>query len=106
MSKYRAPIALWIEGERFASIHDVFLAARSRGYDGTMQSITGRLRRGKLTWQELAAPVSEMSRERGLKGAAATIETRRKAREEMAALIAELDSRKSDLQGTLGNSRE
>ena len=77
-----------IDGLRFSSVNAVFHAAKSRGYDGTMQTIHRRLTRGLSTWAEVARQVPKAMSDGGKK-------SNSNKRAEMAELIRALDARKA-----------
>jgi hypothetical protein len=76
-----------IEGMAVSTINGVYRIAVSKGYTGSLRLLLYRLNKGVSTWVELCAAPDPKKTE-GQK------RSQRKRRDEMTAVIAELDARK------------
>lgn len=82
-----------IDGFLYETLEQLHTAAVARGFDGHPNTLHYRLKKGADTWEKLAAP-----RRKGSEKKAKTMKKKRQSsREEMAALIAAIDSRKAEI---------
>ena len=78
-----------IEGLKLRGIKHAFSVAKGLGYTGSKEGLRRRLKRGITTWTEVLKPKVHEG------GSAIILQHKAKAREEMAALLADYDARKT-----------
>ena len=84
-----------IEGFRFCGARPAFSFARTMGFNGGLATIAARLKAGVSTISELVAPVSEDRSAVGKVNCQITKSAYARRKAEMAAMMAEVDARRS-----------
>ncbi len=84
-----------IEGKYFHNIKAIYVWAQAQGYTGSEEIIWRRLKSPGCTLKSLCRPPSEQRQSNGRKSGKTRKEKRKKEADEMAALIAGIDARKT-----------
>jgi hypothetical protein len=79
-----------VEGVRYDKAESVHRKAVELGFNGCIDTVYQRLRKGASTWAEIAAPTSSARR-------LARVKRLRESRSEADAAIASLDARKAEI---------
>lgn len=86
-----------VDGQHFPTVATVFGSAQARGYTGTEACIRDRLAKGAKTWADLLRPVSEAKTAASRATLRKRHDRRKSERDEMAALMADLDKRRASI---------
>ena len=88
-----------IDGKTFTHTYAAYKRYRELGGLLTDQAFSGRIKAGMRTWAELNAPANPTCFATGRAGGLTTSAKRKAAKDEMSALLRELDERKRKIKG-------